>query len=302
MSINEQLLEQQLSRVATRRKPKGVEMSRSTGIEYAAKLKRIVTGIRKDINEQLIPLLRKLAPQYQADSAPTVTRDNWSDVILAILQLIRDRWTGAQFDALAGEVASSFVRSADRVNADRFRKDLSLFGIDVFTDDPDLVNYLQLSIRDNTRLIKSISDQYLTQVESIVLTNVRAGGRPAVIQRQLINQFGVAERRAKLIARDQTAKVNGDLTRRRQTFAGFPYFQWITLKDERVRDRHDRLAQRVTAYGKGIYRWDDPPLSDRGEPIIPGEDFQCRCFARPVSQREVDENKKAGRVNPAVKR
>lgn len=73
-----------------------------------------------------------------------------------------------------------------------------------------------------------------------------------------------------MIARDQTAKVNGDLASRRQRAVGINYFQWIDSDDERVRSRHESIANRLTAYGKGIYRWDNPPLSDRGVPIIPG--------------------------------
>jgi len=69
-----------------------------------------------------------------------------------------------------------------------------------------------------------------------------------------------------------------------------------------VRDRHAHLAEKVTAYGKGIYRWDNPPLSDNGTPITVGTDFQCRCTARPVSQREVNKNIKDGDTDKNVKR
>lgn len=165
-----------------------------------------------------------------------------------------------------------------------------------------MTDYIQASIVDNTRLITSIPEQYLTQVESIVFNNVRAGGRPSAIAKQLQQQLGVTERRAKMIARDQTSKVNADLSEKRQREAGFPYFEWVDSDDERVRDRHEYLADHVTQYGKGIYRWDDLPLSDKGEPISPGKDYQCRCIARPVSQEEVDENIKAGRTRPGVKR
>jgi len=159
-----------------------------------------------------------------------------------------------------------------------------------------------VSIADNSRLITSIPEQYLTQVESIVMNNVRAGGRPAAISKQLADQFGITSARAKLIARDQTAKVNGDLSARRQTQSGFEYFEWVDSGDVRVRKRHETISDKMTAYGRGVYRWDNPPLSDRGTPIIPGQDFQCRCTARPVTRREVDANQEAGRARKGVKR
>lgn len=299
---SQELLEQQLNQKSTKReiKPKPVELSKGTGIQYNATLKKLVREIKRDVN-QLLPLLRDLAPEYQADSAIMVTDSYVNDITSALRQLV-DKWTSPAFRDIATRLSSQFVRSADRVNAERFGKSMGGVGIDLFGDDPTLIDYIDASIFDNTRLIMSIPEQYLTQVESIVMTNVRAGGRPSAIAKLLQKQFDVTENRAKMIARDQTAKVNGDLNKKRQVASGFNFFQWLTSEDERVRDRHDDISDKMTAYGVGIYRWDNPPISSNGTPIIPGQDFQCRCTARPVGQREVDENIKAGRTRPGVKR
>ena len=112
----------------------------------------------------------------------------------------------------------------------------------------------------------------------------------------------MSDKRAKLIARDQTAKIAGNLNERRQRSVGFVYFRWLDSGDSRVRDRHEDIADKVTAYGKGVYRWNHPPLNEKGEEILPGQDYQCRCTAVPVSQVEVDRNVKAGRTQPGVKR
>ncbi|MCK5126818.1 MAG: minor capsid protein [candidate division Zixibacteria bacterium] len=217
----------------------------------------------------MIPLLRKLSPQYSKDSAITVTtRDAWLPEITAMLQRIISKWTSPAFRALGESIARTFVTTADDVNEKRF-------GINILGDDVTLQEYIQASIYDNTNLITSIPAQYLGQVESIVMTNVRSGNRSSAIIKTLQQQYGVTKRRAKMIARDQTAKVNADLSRQRQTLAGFEYFQWQDSDDSRVRDRHESIANNVTAYGKGVYRWDNPPLSDKGVPIIPGSDYQC---------------------------
>jgi len=313
---SEDLLEQQLKSITERKdiRPKPVELSKATGIEYNALLKKLVREIKKDVN-QLLPLLRQLAPEYQTDSVISTndslidttgllltTNDGYVTEITSALRRLLDKWSSPEFRSVAARMASQFVRTANTVNGKRFSKSMKSFGIDIFGDDPSLQEYVDASIFDNTRLITSIPEQYLTQVESIVMTNIRAGGRPSSIAKLLQKQFDVTENRAKMIARDQTAKVNGDLNKKRQLATGFEYFQWLTSEDERVRDRHDDISDKITAYGKGIYRWDNPPLSENGTPIIPGQDFQCRCTGRPVSQREVDENVKAGRTRPGVKR
>jgi len=289
-------LEEQLA-TPTRKRPKGTKPDVAAGISYNVELQRLVRAVTRDINANLMPTVRNLAPEYQRDSA--LVMDSWVDVLTGALRALRIRWSSPQFQALANDVARRFVTSANNSNRRRTERDM---GIDIFSDSTTITNYVQASIADNVRLIQSIPEQYLTQVESIVMTNVRGGGRPSSIAKSLQQQFGVTERRAKMIARDQTAKVNGQLNAKRQQDVGFPYFEWVDSSDERVRDRHAYLSEHVTQYGKGVYRWDNPPLSDKGVPIIPGEDFQCRCIAIPISQEEVDANVKAGRVVKGVKR
>lgn len=293
---SQELLQQQLS-APKRRKPKGVRPAARVGLEYHMALREMVISVRNDVDKHIMPVVRSMAPEYVGDSVPTV--DSWVDVLVGTIRSVTARWSSPAFQSVARRIAERFVTEAATVNAARNRKDL---GIDIFVDNQELLDYVQASIYDNTRLIESIPVQYLKNVESIIMTNIRAGMRPSAITQLLADQFGVTERRAKMIARDQTAKLNGDLNRIRQTAAGFPYFEWDDSDDERVRKRHDEIARKVTAYGPGVYRWDNPPLSDRGTPIIPGSDFSCRCIARGVSQAEVDRNVAQGRTRPGVLR
>jgi SPP1 gp7 family putative phage head morphogenesis protein len=282
--------QKQIEQAGTR-KPKGIEPSRSVEVDYRATLRRLVRSVQADINQYVMPLLRDIAPQYQADSA-IPTRDAWTDTLLATLRAVVTRWESPEFRAWAEGIAQQFVKSADQVNADRFRKDMKRFGIDILGDSPVISDYLSLSAADNVRLIRSIPEQYLTQIQSIIMANVRAGRRPAAIQKALVQQFGVAENRAKLIARDQTAKINSDLAQKRQQAAGFEYFRWVTSKDERVRDRHEQIAKADVGHGKGVYRYDDPPKGVTGNPIMPGSgEINCRCVAVPLTRREVEGEK-----------
>lgn len=275
-----------------RKSPRGVEMAKRTGIEYNTQLQYLAREVKKDIDAQLVPLLRKLESEYTADAS-------WFAQITNMLQFLIAKWSSPTVAGIASQLAQQFVRSADKVNEQRTFKQ---FGVNIYADNPQMSQVLEAAVYNNTQLIKSIPAQYLGQVENIVLTNVRAGNRSSAMTKALQEQFGVTQRRAKMIARDQTAKVNGDLNAKRQQVAGFPYFKWVTSNDERVRDRHEDIAEKVTEYGPGVYRWDNPPLSVKGVPIIPGSDYQCRCTAMPITQRQVDEFKKAGQTRPGVKR
>ncbi|CAM0034265.1 head morphogenesis [Vibrio phage K122] len=293
---SEELLQQQLSDISEQQaaKSKPIELPKAIGISYNAELQRMVRRIKKDIDQSIKPQVKDLEFEYTADS--------WADVIEVSLAALRQRWSSEIFNRFAERLASKFVQAVNVQNQQQFQNQYKSFGINVYAGNQAVSDYLDATVKDNVRLIKSIPDQYLTQVESIVLGNMRAGMRPSAINKQLQDQFGVTERRARVIARDQTSKAANGLAKKRMQSAGFEYYQWTTSEDERVRSRHRKISDKVTAYGKGIYRWDNPPLSDKGEPISPGTDYSCRCIARPVLESEVKANQKAGRVVKGVKR
>jgi SPP1 gp7 family putative phage head morphogenesis protein len=295
-----ELLKQQLEEIGnkTGKEPKPVLPSESVAVEYNAALVYLIKQIKKDIDEEIIPLLKKLAPEYQTDSKIFV-QDSFVTDLVAGLTGVVEKWTSPQFNQMALSVANRFIRTAERINRDRFNKSMKSFGLDIYGDSPAVQDYLDLAIQDNVNLITSIPQQYLERVKSVVMTNVRAGNRASNIVPQLQDAFGVTKSRAKLIARDQSAKLNGDLTMRRQTASGFEYFQWLSSKDERVRETHRHLQNQKTEYGIGIYRWDEPPRrggsgSGANQRIIPGSDYQCRCTARPIRASVVEQNKREG--------
>ena len=80
---------------------------------------------------------------------------------------------------------------------------------------------------------------------------------------------------ADLIARDQTLRLNAELTRERQTAVGIEKFIWSTSGDERVRESHADLDGKT-------FSWDDLPTVDDEDDVMPGANYQCRCAALAV--------------------
>ncbi|WP_457967638.1 minor capsid protein [Pseudomonas sp. R4-84] len=265
------------------------------GIQYNAKLQRLVKQVKADIAKEVMPLIRQLAPEYTQDAVATA--DAWSDLILSAMSRLMQKWQSERVGSGANRLAADFVQSSLKKSERDLGKSA---GIDVFSGSSVMQDYLKASAQQNAQLIKSIPTKYLEEVQTLVMANMRSGMRPGFIEKALQEQFGVTRRRAKMIARDQTSKIQGELAEKQQKNAGFEYFQWIDSDDSRVRHRHSEIANKVTAYGKGIYRWDNLPLSSDGKPIKPGSDYQCRCIARPVSAREVKANQDAGKTAPGV--
>lgn len=134
---------------------------------------------------------------------------------------------------------------------------------------------IQKWVSDNVDLITTIPKDSLGKIKQLVYQNFMDGRTNTDIIKELQRQYGVDKRHANLIARDQTGKLNAQITRHQQEEAGVKKYIWRTCQDGRVRDSHRDL------HGH-IFSWDDPPDVGRGRHCRPGEDYQCRCRAAPV--------------------
>ena len=66
--LRKQHLEEALQNKVGSKGIEAVPLSKRTGIMYNARLQRLVNQIRKRINENIVPLIRRLESQYTADS------------------------------------------------------------------------------------------------------------------------------------------------------------------------------------------------------------------------------------------
>lgn len=132
-------------------------------------------------------------------------------------------------------------------------------------------------ISDNVDLIVTIPNDALDDMKRIVFKNYLEGNTTTSILQEIQNRYGMAKRRARLIARDQVGKLNSEVTKFQQEKAGCKYYQWDTSGDKRVRKEHQELD------GK-IFSWDNshPARDKKGNIIQPGSPIQCRCVPLPV--------------------
>lgn len=132
-------------------------------------------------------------------------------------------------------------------------------------------------IDDNVNLIKTIPHDSLSDMRRLVLEGYRNGKPTTTIVKEIQKIYSKDRRHAQLIARDQIAKLNSQISRMQQEDAGVTEYIWSTSGDSRVREGHRRLNNKR-------FRWDDPPVVDdkTGRRCHPGEDYQCRCVALAV--------------------
>ncbi len=211
-------------------------------------------------------------------------RDGWVDDLSVVFESLRDRLKNGRIQQELDKIISRFVR---QVSSSNLRQQGRRFGVNSFAE-ADVADLLEISAHETSRLIKSIPERYFDDVQTLVIENIRAGNRASQIAPLIKERYNVSYKKAQFIARDQTAKLNGELTKFRQEAAGFEYFKWVTSRDTNVRDLHHEIATKDVGYGVGVYRWDDPPKNKDGEPIVPGTDINCRCTASPVRTKTVE--------------
>ena len=260
---------------------------------YRAQLKSLVRSISKAVEEEVIPVVKEEKSAYRADAAPEYTADGYADRIIAVIRALSQRFVQGEFAEQYERLARRTVSMAEAESTDAFVKSVNqAVGVDMrpILDQEGMQEYIQAASWQNAELIKSVPEEYLKRIETAVVGGVRGGDAPTKIARNIREATGVTQRRAELLARDQTSKLTSEITERRQKQAGIKYFQWITSKDERVGDDHRRAARRDVGYGPGIYRWDKPPREG-----VPGNSTRpnCRCTAKPIFEFELpDKGKK----------
>lgn len=164
--------------------------------------------------------------------------------------------------------------------------------------------------QENYNLISSASSSQITSINELAMRAVRTGMTPAQLAAELDKLNLKYRKRIELIAVDQIGKLNGALTKARQTEAGLDFYTWDTANDERVRGRpggkYPNAIPSHWAMQGMMCRWDNnnvyaDPATDivrdeRGDIVsinwqtrrmdmpfaIPGEEIRCRCTATPV--------------------
>jgi SPP1 gp7 family putative phage head morphogenesis protein len=234
---------------------------------YRKQLLDIVDLIDQAMNKFLIPQLPTLQAELLS-KRPDIKNDDFVDDINAITVNMGLSVKTAETDPeLLASTVGGGVSQFNREQMAKMMRDA--FGVNIFSAEPWLTTQLDLFTTQNVSLINDLSSKAIKDIHGIVTRGFAAGSNIKDIQSDLEGRIGFTKNRAKLIARDQTSKLNGQLTQLRQTDNGISKYVWVTAGDERVRPTHE-------ANNGQTFSWDDPPATGH-----PGSDYNCRCIASP---------------------
>ena len=193
------------------------------------------------------------------------------------------------FSDKAGIVASSMVKNADRASKAQLHGSLMKLsgGLSLKTSaiTAPMKQIIKASITENVGLIKSIPQQYFTDVQGAVMRSITTGNGLNDLVPFLDNYEGITLRRAKNIALDQSRKAYNNLNKGRMVAVGVKKYTWLHSGGG-AHPRPDHVAM-----SGNIYSFDNPPVIDQrtGERGIPGQAINCRCTMTPIIEFESSE-------------
>lgn len=259
------------------KKPKlvrSVHANRGIEANYRKTLQRMINDMRKSVEYWLTAAYRKNPPRMAAvveqaqDASP-------AERIKAELAGLAKRWID-RFEEYAPRIAEAYLSKMFKASDSAFRAALKDAGWTVeFKMTPAVRDAFNASLEENVGLIKSIPEKYLSDIEGIVMRSYANGRDLETMVKEIKARYPVTDRRAVLIARDQSNKANAVVNRARQLELGIVHAVWMHSHAGKT-PRPDHVA----ANGKR-YKVSEGCLIS-GEYIMPGEKISCRCTSRAV--------------------
>lgn len=238
---------------------------------YRRKLAALIEEMSDSYEYWLRAQYRETPPALAQDATPAKELEKE-------LRKLGKQWQ-KRFDDAAPKLAAWFAKRVRGRSEAALRKILKDAGFSVkYTLTSGMRDIMAATVAENVSLIRSISQQYHTEVQGMVMRSVTAGRDLSQLSKDLRKRYGITQRRANLISLDQNNKATAALMRVRQTDMGLEEGIWLhSHAGKEPRKTHLRNHGKKFDLRTGWY--DPDPRVKRH--ILPGE--LIRCF--PASTR-----------------
>jgi SPP1 gp7 family putative phage head morphogenesis protein len=246
-------------------------------IAYQRKLDALIDAMHKSTLYWLRATYKARESEIVQDSSPA--RDLADQLAKRAAQ-----WK-KMFAENAPIIAREFLWKVDRHASSATKQAaVALTGFGVSMKDTLITNnVLQASIIENVGLIKSIEEEYFSEIQGMVMRSVTAGRDLETLTKDLQARYQVTKKRAKLIANDQNNKCTAQMARVRQKALGCKKGRWLhTGGGKEPRPSHVAANGKIFDLDKGLYI--------DGKWTFPGEDINCGCVGAPIIPGVDDED------------
>lgn len=191
------------------------------------------------------------------------------------------------YENMAEEFTQRMFKDAKRKFIRQFGKEMQ---VDVLKQlaERGLKEAFEAEVQRNVALIKTIPQKYFEKIQEMVISSSLGqqkfeGGLTKAIQ----DLTHTTRTRAKLIARDQSAKAVSTFTQMRYENLGCRKYIWRNSQDRRVAGNPNGLYPDPDPKSKyhgnhwdregKVFEWNNPPPDGN-----PGMAINCRCYAEPI--------------------
>lgn len=251
-----------------------------------ARATRANAGIARAYDKRLMSLVDEmnnsvcywLEAEYKKQ-IPKIAQDaNPSKAMAAKLSKLFRQWR-KRFSEHAELTSSWFMRTTDNAVSSSVTHALNTAGMTVkMRTTPEVKNVLSSIYQTQVSLIKSIPEQYLTQVSVMVQESVNRGRDIAYLREQLQKKYDATSKRARFIAIDQNNKATNAIAVERNKAAGITEGIWV---HHSAGSKSYRLSHIKASTDKLKFSLLEGAYID-GEYIMPGQLPGCKCTFRPV--------------------
>ena len=245
---------------------------------------RTTNAYMRILKEELEKELPKLKDAYKVnrDAEVQMRHDSATDLMVAVSQIfntVKDRVVARTAGFGLRRKLELLANMNRKLTVKEWKRAIkATLGIDIREDyylGDFYTGKMKEWVENNVSLIQTIPEESLERMREIVYQGFTDGKTTTSMIKEMQRTYGISKRRAALIARDQTSKLNGQIQQAQQLDAGINEYIWCSTGDSRVRSSHAALN------GKK-FSWNNPPDVGHGRRCNPGEDYQCRCIGRPV--------------------
>ena len=272
-----------------KRSLKAVRPSDQIESEYRSYMQALVKEMANEVKVGLLPIIKKNKSNY--------IKDSWADDVTSFFDVFRAKWSSFLF---RNKVRTDIKRPLSMVESNttaQFLKNVNkAVGVDVsgMLKREGIEAVMTSALQENVTLVTSLPDEYLKRIESIVYSGMQQGRYPTAIAKDLQEATGISWRRAKLIARDQVAKINSAVDSERSQNLGIEFYKWSTSNDRRVsgdpsgkypksKIRCYQIAKADNGLGVGVYTYKHGADYAGENNLHPGSaHIGCRCRRIPL--------------------
>lgn len=238
--------------------------------KYFKKLMNIIDEMNKSV-------MWWLGARYKDNEKEIIASDSAANDIEKELKDLMKRWS-KRFDEAAEDIAKDFVKSATNHSTNNLKALLKKAG---WTTNLKLSRKAQDKLKalviENVNLIKSIPEKYFTELTTVTMQSITRGRDLKYLKDEIKKRYGVAERRAALIARDQNNKATSIITHIEYEELGITEAVWKHNPGSKE-PRHEHVAANNKVYdiNKGMY------FESADRHVFPGEEINCGCTSEPI--------------------